>query len=243
MLAPNAVISSPARTSFANPSQRVGSSSIDLPEYPDVIGIMTPRLPWVSLRRRWAAPPRGGALRWRRRLAARQDDDLAAAQYALAEERLGAAGYAHYELSSWSRPGFEARHNAAYWGRRPYTGIGAGAHSYDGAATRSWNTRDLDRYLAAVEAGDTPTADSEDLDEATRAFEAIALGLRRIEGLERRAFADEFGSDPIDRYAAAMAGPRLRDLVEVAGERLRLTAAGRLLASEVCEAFLPDAAA
>ena len=81
----------------------------------------------------WAAPPRSGALRWRRRVAAQQDDGLAAAQYALAEEVLEAAGYRHYELSSWALPGRESRHNAAYWDRRPYTGLGAGAHSFDGA--------------------------------------------------------------------------------------------------------------
>ena len=59
----------------------------------------------------WAAPPRPGALQWRRRMAARQDDGLAAAQYALAEEELDRAGYLHYELSSWARPGYESRHN------------------------------------------------------------------------------------------------------------------------------------
>ena len=74
----------------------------------------------------WAAPPRSGALRWRRRVAAQQDDGLAAAQYALAEELLEAAGYRHYELSSWALPGRESRHNASYWDRRPYTGLGAG---------------------------------------------------------------------------------------------------------------------
>ena len=82
----------------------------------------------------WAAPPRRGALRWRRRMAQRQDDGVAAGQYRLAEEILEAAGYRHYELSSWARPGRESRHNAAYWARRAYTGICAGAHSYDGAA-------------------------------------------------------------------------------------------------------------
>jgi oxygen-independent coproporphyrinogen-3 oxidase len=191
----------------------------------------------------WAAPPRSGALRWRARQAVRQDDGLAAAQYELAEEVLAAAGYRHYELSSWARPGHESRHNAAYWARRAYTGIGAGAHSYDGAATRSWNERDLDAYLARVEAGGLPRAGGEELDEPTRRFEAIALGLRGVEGLSRHAFAAEFGADPLDGYAAPVAEAGARGLLEVAGDVLRLTPAGRLLASEALIAFLPEPAA
>jgi oxygen-independent coproporphyrinogen III oxidase len=185
----------------------------------------------------WAAPPRPGAQRWRARMAARQDDGLAAAQYRLAEEMLRDAGYRHYELSSWALPGRESRHNAAYWARRAYTGIGAGAHSYDGGAERSWNTRDLDAYLAAVEDGRRPLDGAERLDEPTRAFEAMALGLRRVDGVERRGFAAEFGADPVDRFADGIV--ERVGLISVDPDRLRLTPAGRLLASEACLAFLP----
>ena len=191
----------------------------------------------------WAAPPRPGALRWRDRMAARQDEDLATEQYRLAEELLAAAGYRHYELSSWARAGGASRHNGAYWARRAYTGIGAGAHSYDGSARRSWNTRDLDRYLAAVEAGEPPAADGETLDEATRAFEAIALGLRRVDGISRGAFAAEFGTDPVARYPDAVAASRAAGLLEVDDDLLRLSAAGRLLASEVLVDFAGSASA
>jgi putative oxygen-independent coproporphyrinogen III oxidase len=188
----------------------------------------------------WAAPPRVGALRWRRRMIARQDEGLAADQYHAAEELLKAAGYGHYELSSWARPGRESRHNAAYWARRPYTGIGAGAHSYDGTS-RSWNVRDLDRYLELVESGRLPQAGTEQLDEPIRAFEAMALGLRRVEGLTRRSFVDEFGVDPELRFADALAGATSAGLIEATEDlRLRLTPRGRLLASEALIGFLPS---
>lgn len=184
----------------------------------------------------WAAPPRPGALRWRSRLVGRQEDGLAAEQYGLAEELLGEAGFEHYELSSWARPGRRSRHNAAYWGRHAYTGIGAGAHSYDGVAERSWNARDLDRYLVEIEAG-RPAADGgETLSPSTRAFEAMALGLRRAEGVDRAAFSAEFGSDPLTLFPSVD-----RSLVEVEGDRLRLTPTGRLFASDACLAFLPAA--
>lgn len=185
----------------------------------------------------WAAPPRPGALRWRNRMVPRQDDELAAEQYRLAEELLDGAGYEHYELSSWARPGREARHNSAYWARRAYTGLGTGAHSYDGAAERSWNTRDLDAYLARAETGERPLEGAECLDEPTRAFEAIALGLRRVAGLSRSAFAAEFGTDPVDRYADAVKETTVSGLLEVPGDTVRLSPEGRLLASEVLVAF------
>lgn len=185
----------------------------------------------------WAAPPRPGALRWRNRMVPRQDDGLAAEQYRIAEQVLGEAGYDHYELSSWAVPGRESRHNGAYWARRAYTGIGAGAHSYDGLDQRSWNTRDLDTYLVRVAAGERPLQDSEVLDEPTRAFEAVALGLRRVAGLDRAAFAAEFGEDPATRYPDAVASTAASGLLEIDERTVRLSAAGRLLASEVLVAF------
>jgi oxygen-independent coproporphyrinogen-3 oxidase len=187
----------------------------------------------------WAAPPRRGALRWRGRMARRQDDGLAVEQYRSAEELLGAAGYRHYELSSWARPGHESRHNAGYWRRHPYTGIGAGAHSYDGAAERSWNTRELDAYLRQATEGVRPLAGTDLLDEPTRAFEAMALGLRLVDGISRSAFGTEFGMDPRDRYADQLSGADTIGLLETDGDRLRLTPRGRLFASEACLAFLP----
>ena len=187
----------------------------------------------------WAAPPRPGALRWRTRMVPRQDESLAADQYRLAERFLADRGYQHYELSSWARPGRQSRHNAAYWARRAYTGVGAGAHSYDGGAVRSWNTRDIDAYLAGIESGERPLAGHETLDEDTRAFEAVALGLRRVDGISRRAFEAEFGTDPMERYADAVADGRRTELLEADGDVLRLSARGRLLASEVLVAFAP----
>ncbi len=187
----------------------------------------------------WAAPPRRGALRWRQRMSERQDDGLAAEHYRLAETVLADAGYRHYELSSWARRGHESRHNAAYWARRAYTGLGAGAHSYDGLAHRSWNVRDLDTYLRRAEAGERPSDGGEDLGESTRAFEAIALGLRRVGGLRRNAFRAEFGSDPVSRFVDAVASGCERGLLEVDVDSLRLTSAGRLFANDALEPFAP----
>ena len=179
-----------------------------------------------------------GALRWRTRMAERTDDELAAEQYGLAQELLEAAGYRHYELSSWALPGHEARHNAAYWSRHAYTGIGAGAHSYDGAGERSWNARDLDEYLGTVEAGRRPVAGFDGLTRArapSRPWRSACGG-----STGSRAAASRPSSAPIrssgSPAASARSGP---ELIEIDEERLRLTPTGRLLASEACLAFLP----
>lgn len=188
----------------------------------------------------WAAPPRRGALRWRRRMATRQDDDVAATQYTVAEELLEGAGFTHYELSSWTRRGRESLHNLAYWRRAPYTGIGAGAHSFDDV-TRSWNERDLDRYLRAVASGTRPLAGEERLDEPTRAFEAMALGLRTLAGVQRGSFAAEFGADPLARWRAQLDAAWRDGLLAIDPTALRLTARGRLLANQVLAELLPEA--
>ena len=86
-------------------------------------------------------------------------------------------------------------------------------------------------------------AGREKLDEPTRAFEAVALGLRQVQGLSRRAFAAEFGEDPAQRFAAQVTDGRARGLLTIEGDRLRLTALGRLFASDASLPFLPPAEA
>ncbi|HIR33110.1 MAG TPA: coproporphyrinogen III oxidase family protein [Candidatus Coprenecus merdigallinarum] len=80
-------------------------------------------------------------------------DELCAAQYALLQQRLTAAGYLQYEVSNFSLPGRRALHNSGYWDRSPYIGLGPGAHSFDGDRRRCWNVPDLDRYIAAFGVG------------------------------------------------------------------------------------------
>lgn len=80
-------------------------------------------------------------------------DELCAAQYALLQQRLAAAGYVQYEVSNFSLPGRRALHNSGYWDRSPYIGLGPGAHSFDGDRRRCWNVPDLDRYIAAFGVG------------------------------------------------------------------------------------------
>jgi oxygen-independent coproporphyrinogen-3 oxidase len=127
-----------------------------------------------------------GTLLWRRRAEGRVpevDSDLQWDQLDAACVELESAGYRRYEVSNWGRPGFESRHNQAYWQCRPVYGAGAGAHSYasDGTtARRWWNVARPRDYIAACP---RPEADGEDLAARKTAAESLMLGLRTVEGM------------------------------------------------------------
>jgi len=110
------------------------------------------------------------------------DPDLQAEMFLLACDVLRDAGYRHYEISNWARPGYECRHNLGYWERRPYVGLGAGAHAYHDDV-RWWNVRPPDQYLAMVEAGDLPIGGSESLEPGDAYLEEVFLRLRILEGV------------------------------------------------------------
>lgn len=110
------------------------------------------------------------------------DPDLQADMYALACERLAAAGYEHYEVSNWAIPGRRCLHNMGYWEGRPYLGLGAGAHSYrDGR--RWWNVRPPQQYMEMVAARELPIGGDEQLTDQERRMERMLLGLRTADGV------------------------------------------------------------
>ncbi|MCI0635136.1 MAG: radical SAM family heme chaperone HemW [Actinobacteria bacterium] len=110
------------------------------------------------------------------------DPDLQADMFELACLRLAGAGYRHYEVSNWAKPGCECMHNLGYWERRPYLGLGAGAHSYRDDR-RWWNVRPPQEYLANVEAGRLPVGGDELLEPAEAHLEEVFLRLRILEGV------------------------------------------------------------
>src|SRR5215470_7578699 len=108
-------------------------------------------------------------------------DEQMADSYDLAQERLAAAGYEHYEISNWAKPGFASRHNLKYWRREPYLGFGAGAHSFVGT-TRWANAHDASEYVGAIEAGRLPAEQIEEVTPEQASEEEIFLGLRQLAG-------------------------------------------------------------
>ena len=163
-------------------------------------------------------------------------DDDCAEQFLAADQALGAAGYQHYEVSSYARPGRRARHNGLYWRGVDYLGLGNGAHSLlrraDGGAERFGNHRSVVRYLGARPGGpdgaladDPLVAEHSRLSAAAFAADLVWLGLRTSDGIAR-ASLPAAATPELERLLAA-------GLVVVDQERLRPTARGLLFADEV----------
>jgi oxygen-independent coproporphyrinogen-3 oxidase len=176
--------------------------------------------------------------RWQaREPAAFADDEREAGLYALAIEKLTRAGFEHYEISNFARPGFRCEHNANYWRNGAYLGLGVGAASYL-EGVRSTHSRDRAAYEAAALAGEAIPGDSEELTGDARTGEAVMLALRTCEGVDAGTFRERYGVDVFTHYAPVIAEYAAAGLL-VADERsVRLTARGRFLANDVCGAFL-----
>ncbi len=168
------------------------------------------------------ATPLGRALREGRE--GPVDEEQYREEFLLASEVLRDAGYEHYEVSSFSRPGARARHNAGYWEGTPYLGLGNGAHSY-APPVRRWNVRDWEDYRARLREDGSAEEGRETLDGAARRLERIWLRLRTAEGLPIAAAGPKV-------HAAARAWAA-RGLGGIAGETLRLTPEGWLLLDRI----------
>jgi oxygen-independent coproporphyrinogen-3 oxidase len=101
----------------------------------------------------------------------------------IACEELAAAGYERYEVSNWALPGYESRHNTAYWECRPVYGAGAGAHSYGTDGQRAWRWWNVAKPRDYITASPDVRADGEELDERKAIAERLMLGLRRAIGV------------------------------------------------------------
>jgi oxygen-independent coproporphyrinogen-3 oxidase len=175
--------------------------------------------------------------RWRRRSAAAQpDDDGVARLYELAEAFLARSGYRHYEIANWARAGKRCRHNLGYWRNEEWLAVGAGAHTHL-AGVRSRNPGVLPAYIAAIDRDDARIVDAA----ADAAVDGAMLALRLDEGLDFVRYGSRFGLGAASRVRSALRSLDGTRLLRWSGERVRLTARGRLLASEVFVRLLPDA--
>lgn len=160
------------------------------------------------------------------------DDDALTAAYETTVEVLAREGFDLYEISNFARAGRRSRHNLKYWTDVPYAGFGLGAASYL-AGERRGNRRDLDGYLDDLEAGLPPVAESEPFDAARRLEEALFLGLRVVEGVDLAALSRRYGLDARERFAAAWQRAYEAGSIELRGDRVALTASGRLRSNEL----------
>jgi oxygen-independent coproporphyrinogen-3 oxidase len=152
-------------------------------------------------------------------------DDQMAEFYETACAFLGRAGYRHYEISNWAKPGLESRHNLKYWRRQTYLGFGAGAHSFSG--TQRWaNAHDAAAYVAAVAGGKLPIEQLEVLTADGALEEELFLGLRQLEGIDLERIEQEYGvavASRFDRLMTAGLVERNGSIVRLAPEKLSVS--------------------
>ena len=178
------------------------------------------------------------------------DSGICADMFDRVRERTAAVGYEHYEISNFAKPGRRAVHNTLYWNGGEYLGLGSSSHSHhrlpDGSAERFSTVRSVDDYFEQVFklpfegalAADPLVAMHEVITPEAAEKEALWLGLRLLDGVERQAHARRHGMDPVERHGTEVARLVREGLLEVGGERVSLTHRGVLFADEVGARFL-----
>lgn len=153
-------------------------------------------------------------------------------------ERLVAAGYEHYEVSNFARPGYRSRHNLVYWHNGEYRGFGAGAASYQNG--RRWTAvASPAEYVSKIQRGADTTAESETLPPDQALAETAILGLRLTDGIDLDELSRRFGSDHVAGLRAKLDRQAALGLVELIGNRARLTRRGLLFGNDVWASLLP----
>jgi oxygen-independent coproporphyrinogen-3 oxidase len=160
------------------------------------------------------------------------DEETERQMYGELIDRLTSAGYEHYEISNFARPGYRSRHNSSYWHGVPYIGLGAAAHSFDGQS-RQWNIDDVERYIEGVERGEM-LIDREEQDDTIRYNEQVMTSLRTCEGLLLDAL-----TPPQRSYCLAQSRRYLDDgLLLLRDGRIRLTRKGLFVSNMVMSGLM-----
>jgi oxygen-independent coproporphyrinogen-3 oxidase len=162
------------------------------------------------------------------------DEDLILEMYNYAIDFLAGSGYAHYEISNFSRPGFQCVHNLNYWDRGDYIGAGAGAHSFI-SAVRSINTTDINEYIAELDNGHIPEIQSMKLTPEDVLKEFIFLSLRKTAGISLAKIPHMGDTLLSAKERLSNAGKELVDegYLNISGDFLRLTRKGIVISNAI----------
>ncbi|MCY7096692.1 radical SAM family heme chaperone HemW [Streptococcus oralis] len=155
-------------------------------------------------------------------------------EYIIAE--LERTGFEHYEISNFSKPGFESRHNLMYWDNAEYYGIGAGASGYVNGV-RYKNHGPIRHYLGAVEVGNARITE-EHLSQREQMEEEMFLGLRKKSGVSMARFEEKFGRSFGELYGKIIRDLVQQGLMQIDGDRVRMTKRGLFLGDTVAERFI-----
>jgi oxygen-independent coproporphyrinogen-3 oxidase len=163
-----------------------------------------------------------------------------ARQFHLVMDRLLQAGYVHYEISNYAKPGFESKHNSSYWKGKPYLGFGPSAHSFDGNKTRSWNVANNSLYIQQLENNQLPST-AETLSTREQFNEMIMISLRLSSGINLQQLKSTFGNQV---YAKLMKAAEIfsekKWLIQSNDDHLMLTREGKLYADHIASELFWD---
>lgn len=164
------------------------------------------------------------------------EEETGRQQYLLAREILMAAGYVHYEISNFAKPGKESRHNTLYWKNREYVGMGAGASGYINHV-RYTNHKDLLLYTRMIKRNLVPRAFEETIDEDMRKKEMLFLGLRLTKGVDKSEYLECFGRTLDEDFGAVIQKHVETGMLENDEKAVRLTLEGLLQSNEILVDF------
>lgn len=159
------------------------------------------------------------------------DEELSLTMFKELVCQLTDAGYEHYEISNFARPGYRSRHNSSYWHQVPYIGLGAAAHSF-ALNSRQWNVADLKLYIEEINNGIIPM-EREELDNDTTFNDIITTALRTSDGIDLNALETRLGKRYRNTLISAAGKHLEQGLLEIRHDRLRLTSEGIFISDMV----------
>lgn len=164
-------------------------------------------------------------------------EELELEMYQNAIETLKVAGYEHYEISNFARPGYQCQHNLIYWHNQEYLGLGPAAHSYL-QQSRFSNVENNSTYVSLLQAGKPPIAETQKLTIKEQMEESVFLGLRLINGLKLKAFEQRFNAPLTEIFGTQITVLQNKGLVKIQDGYLKLTEKGLPLANQVFAEFV-----
>jgi len=164
------------------------------------------------------------------------DEDESSAQFHLLIDKASSAGFIHYEISNFGKPGYFSIHNSNYWKQVSYLGLGPSAHSFNGYS-RQWNVRDVKKYIKAVDSGSL-LFEREELDKKTRFNEYIMTSLRTMWGMDLDYVEKAFDKEGYD-YVVNLSGKMVDyGLMKQENKTLVLTNQGKLISDNIISGLM-----
>lgn len=160
------------------------------------------------------------------------DADHQAIHFNILTETLQNAGFEHYEISNFAKPGFRSKHNSSYWQGNPYLGLGPSAHSFDGHVTRQWNISNNPLYISSLQQGIIPF-ESEMLTMVQRINEYLMSSLRTIEGISLNFLEKNWGEERKQEVLKAAQIHVVQQNIQLQEQHIILTAQGKFLADGI----------